>query len=146
VTWFGLFKKEVDLSDLVREAQLFLGEIRCGKSEAEAARAVGASQEQVRLWKRHPGFREALRKAKTEEPSKGFWTPQELEELAGESSAVPGAERHPWMKPEPEREVAPEPVQPQLTITQSEILARELARGEPSLLGQGWTIPPGGRR
>ena len=66
MTFFGLFRREVDLSDAIPEAHAFLGEVRCGKSESEAANAVGASEEQVRLWKRHPGFREALKKAKTE--------------------------------------------------------------------------------
>jgi hypothetical protein len=135
MTWFGLFKKETDLSDLVGEAHLFLGEVRNGKSEAEAARAVGASEEQVRLWKRHPGFRAAVKRAKTEEPGVGFF------DLDAYDEPVPGTAKHPWMRREPgrpahapdEREVA----LAALSASQRAVLDRELARSSEIPL-QGW--------
>jgi hypothetical protein len=138
--WFGLRKREVDLDDLIPEAHAFLGEIRLGKSEAEAVRAAGASEEQVRLWKRDPAFRERVRKAKTEGPPKVFWSWRELEELAGDEPA-PAAAKHPWMKPEPERAPpapnAHEAALAALSASQRAVLDRELARSSEIPL-QGW--------
>jgi hypothetical protein len=85
VTFLGLFKREVDLSELIPEAHALLGEVNCGESEQEARRAVGASEEELRRWKRHPAFREALRKAKTEPHQPKVW---DLDNFPDPSSAT----------------------------------------------------------
>jgi hypothetical protein len=66
--FFGLFKSEVDEKDLVDGARSVLEGIRQGLSEPEAAKRAGVSGDELRRWKRKDAYREAIRRAKREEP------------------------------------------------------------------------------
>jgi hypothetical protein len=157
--WFGVRKREVDLGDPIPEVRSFLGEVRLGQSESEAAEAAGVDEETLRRWKRDPAFREALRKAKTDGPPQVFWNLSDYTEHG--VPAELGGDKHDWMKPgEPppadpnapamfrraqpsglgEREAALASLSP----AQRELLERELGRSSPGTGGSEWTIPPGG--
>ena len=66
--FFGLFKSEVDEKELVDGARSVLEGIRQGLSELEAAKRAGVPLDELRRRKRKDSYREAIRRAKHEEP------------------------------------------------------------------------------
>jgi hypothetical protein len=66
--FLGLYRTEIDTTALVPAAQRVLSEIREGRGEREAIAAAGVSKGDYARWKRDPGFRAALREARTRKP------------------------------------------------------------------------------
>jgi hypothetical protein len=80
MTFLGLLKAETDAREWCWEARDLLGFIRDGMSERKAAERARVTQEQLRQWKRIPGFRNAIRRAKREGPVVHIWSMDDLTE------------------------------------------------------------------
>jgi hypothetical protein len=65
MSFFGLLKSEEDTTTWCSAAKDFLGFVGDGMSEREARDRARVSADQIRQWKRIPGFREAIRRARS---------------------------------------------------------------------------------
>jgi len=69
MAWLGLFKHEaIEQTNLCWEARSFLGYCAEGRSDREAARQAGVSDEILRDWKSHKAFRNLIRQARRNGP------------------------------------------------------------------------------
>lgn len=68
MTFLGLFRREVDESELVPEARRIVSKVRRGMTPEQAAALAGVEPEQLREWKRQPAFRHALARAVRDGP------------------------------------------------------------------------------
>lgn len=64
-----LYRREADENELSYQAQNVLERVRHGLSEAEAAESANVEVDELRRWKRTPGFRAALNRARREGPT-----------------------------------------------------------------------------
>jgi hypothetical protein len=78
MSFLGLRKAEVEEGDWVWPARAVVDGVRNGQSEREARERAGASEEELRRWKRDPAYRTALRRARRGEGVPRFWSMDEL--------------------------------------------------------------------
>lgn len=64
--FLGLFKREVDETELVWPARSMLNGVRGGLTEEAAAKAAEVDEAELRRWRRDPIFRAALGRARRE--------------------------------------------------------------------------------
>jgi hypothetical protein len=101
--FFGLLKSEKEARDWCYEAKDFLSFVGQGMSEREARDRARISSEELRQWKRMPGFRDAIRQARRNRgglTAQGICSlaqlaPPETDEQAGERERLERAQLAP---------------------------------------------------